>query len=143
MDDDDDDDDVQQCIYLGCMSIEGGEWCPSTCYCDICEQNQNPDTEHHEPEDPDEIVINKQDITIIYDYPLEGRFPFKHHTDNVSGFTRETISEQIMNRYRKIYEEESQNQGKYGIYGHSIDQLQLSALYFNEITEQYTLSVDS
>jgi hypothetical protein len=133
-------------IDLGYMSIAGGEW------------EDHDSDESESPLEPNEIIVKKQDITIVYDYPLDGEFPFTYHTDNPKGFTREEISELVMDQYRQIYEEEEEedddpgcvpgmlnratSHGHYGIWGHDIGDLILHTLY-QEADGTYSLGIDS
>jgi len=147
-------------ISLGYMSIWEGKWTAQQCFCKECLSDGDDEAEHEDTKlDPMEIVIHKQDITVEYRYPLEKAFPFKHHTENQAGFTRKEISEQIMERYHKIYSEEDEDvdgkvgnipgmlnrqttTGRYGIWGHCIEDLQLHSLSLNE-NGTYSPGIDS
>lgn len=146
-------------IKLGYMSIATGEWDggdnDDSDYDSDCSSS---DESQKKTLDPDEIIVKKQDITIIYTYPLSGEFSFNHHTDCPEGFTREELSVQIMDRYRKIYDEEenedgdpglvpgmlnrAQSDGPYGIWGHDIRDLILHTLYLH-VDGTYSLGIDS
>ncbi len=115
---------LQKQIKLGNMNIIDGVWKPE--YVPFSGKKL----------DPDEIIVHKPDITIVYDYPLEGEFKFIYHTDDPTGFTRKDLSELIMKQYHQIYAEEESEvgnpgkgynrakcHGKYGIWGHGIDEL--------------------
>ena len=128
------------------MSIADGDWTLGCCHCDddedMCSVCKNK-------LDSEEIVVPRQDFAINYTYPLSKAFKFEHHTDNLGGFTRREISVQIMERYHKIYLEETEDVGKetgnidgilnrqtsngrYGIWGHCIEDLYLHSLYLDE-----------
>lgn len=94
----------------------------------------------------DEKVIDKQKIVIEYDYPLDNG-PFYATYESDDGFSVRDIVHLISQTYHQIYEEEEETSevkpgihpvftlnrgwtdGKYGIWGHSIDDL-----YFGEFT---------
>lgn len=113
-------------IELGYMSIEGGVW------------EGGPEDDGYDsdipigrkpPLDPNEIIINKQDITIIYTFCLAGECFFyldeerrySYHTLNPAGFTREDVSMLIMNQHL------AEGEGKFTVRG-----LYLHTLYINE-----------
>ena len=137
---------MMKSIRLGYMSIARGEW------------ESSFDEDDETKLDPNEIIIPKQEITIIYDYPLADEFLFTHHTTNPAGFTREALSKAIMDQYRQIYEEEdaedgdpglvpgmynrAASHGKYGIWGHVIEDLILHTLHVHA-DGAYTLGLDS
>lgn len=94
----------------------------------------------------DDKVINKKTITVCYDYPFRnGSFYATYKSDD--GFSIRDIVRLICQTYRQIYEEEKETSeikpgnhpvlewnrndtnGKYGIWGHSIDEL-----YFCDFT---------
>lgn len=56
--------------------------------------------------DPDEIVINRDNITIRFDYPLSSEFLFRYKSKG--GFTRKQLIELIVNQYREIYKKEEE-----------------------------------
>ena len=96
----------------------------------------------------DEIVINKDIVTLIIDYPLKNTVEIKIKSNNSKGFTRKELAQKISKEYNKIYIEEEQSaktktipqdqrkgtynrnrtDGKYGIWGQDIDDLDLSAI---------------
>ena len=105
--------------------------------------------------DPSEIVIEDDEITIIFDYPLKCEFPLNFRS--AGGFSRRSLIEKIVNTYKTIYETEentttlpietqaerakrlgsgrchlvnrANTDGTYGIWGHG-----LSDLFIEEIT---------
>jgi hypothetical protein len=147
-------------IELGYMSIEDGQWSAGSCYCYDCDKEEKciPCAKNL---DQNEIVIPFQTITIVYDYPFKDIFPHEHKTTNRNGFTRKEISEQIMARYAQMYQEEDQDvghptgnisdvmmnrkrsEGRYGIWGHHIGDLQLHSLQRSLKGSEYYIGVDS
>ncbi len=126
-------------IILGYMSISKYKWKPDW-------KDDGEGRKDEDECDPNEIVIAEKKITICYDYPLKEKFYFTHEINSEGGFSRKEISIQIMDRYRKIYEEEkkavddpgvfhpgfvnrNKSNGPYGIDLHYIEDLQLHTLY--------------
>lgn len=153
----DDPEPVKSSIDLGYMSIVDGEWSAGYCYCEDCDPGEKCDG-CEKSLDPDEIVIPSQNIIIFYDYPFKDEFPHVHHTKNQVGFTRREISEQIMARYAEMYKEEDEDvgsatgyvpgmlnrqksNGRYGIWGHNIGDLQLHTM--QKVDNGYVLGIDS
>jgi hypothetical protein len=109
---------------------------------------------------PDEIVITRAEIKIAYTYPLSKPVTLTHVAPNTNGFTRKELVEQIQANYIRIYNEESatiekpatnipgwynreETDGKYGIWGHCIEDLSLMNLYLREGDTVYEMSIDS
>ncbi len=111
---------------------------------------------------PDEIVINDPEIKIEFDYPLKTKFTFNFKNDK--GFTRKQLVNHIVETYKLIYREEEetiQNQkiippkergpmlnrnetdGKYGIFGHDIEDLWLEGMTYDKDRLLVTLSIGS
>lgn len=143
-------------IELGYMSVERGEWSNGECYCEINEGEKCRPCRTQL--DPEEIVIPKREVVVVYRYPFNGSYSHKHITTNPEGFTRREISEQIMQRYKQMYEEEDQDMGgptgnipglmnrdtstgRYGIWGHGIGDLCLHSL--EQRGKVYQIGVDS
>ncbi|MBP7508545.1 MAG: hypothetical protein KA807_12025 [Prolixibacteraceae bacterium] len=94
----------------------------------------------------DEIVIKETSVKIIIDYPLTT--PYEFSLESSKGFTRALLLSEISKHYYKIYNEEeesatiktipinerttmynrNQTNGKYGIWGHDIADLDLSEI---------------
>lgn len=94
----------------------------------------------------DEVVIKETSIKIIIDYPVTTQYEFT--LISAKGFTRQQLLSEISNHYYKLYEEEeksatiktvpikkrttmynrNQTNGKYGIWGHDIADLDLSEI---------------
>ena len=94
----------------------------------------------------DEIVIKEKSVKIIIDYPLTNEYEFTITSEK--GFTRKQLLIEISFHYFKLYEEEensatiktipidkrtkmynrNQTNGKYGIWGHDITDLDLSEI---------------
>ena len=96
----------------------------------------------------DDVVIKNNYAILIIDYPLNNPVEIKIKSNDSSGFTRKELAEKISSHYKRIYKEEeestenktipideregiinrNQTDGKYGIWGHDIDDLDLSAI---------------
>jgi len=96
--------------------------------------------------DRDIIVIDENKITIIIDYPLTHEYRFDMVSNN--GFTRVQLLKEISKQYYNIYDEEeksatiktvppkdrtttynrNQTNGKYGIWGHDISDMDLEEI---------------
>jgi hypothetical protein len=94
----------------------------------------------------DEIIIPNKQIKIVIDYPLTNQYEFIIKSDN--GFTRGQLLSEIGKHYYSLYEEEektattktipldkrttmynrNETNGKYGIWGHDIADLDLSGI---------------
>ena len=104
--------------------------------------------------DWDERVLNSKILQVVFDYPLERGAGFEFKSDN--GFTRGDIIRHICETYKKIYDEEAKStkapvesiakrskgasmlmnrartDGKWGIWGHSIEDLILHTLHLGD-----------
>jgi archaellum component FlaG (FlaF/FlaG flagellin family) len=109
---------------------------------------KNPESEIKNLIGKDEIVIDNDNATLIIDYPLNKPIEIKIKSANSNGFTRKELVQKISIEYNRIYKEEeesaetktipieerkglinrNQTDGKYGIWGHDIDDLDLSAV---------------
>ena len=94
----------------------------------------------------DTLVTSKETIKIHFTYPFTGYYTFEF--TNKGGWTKGQLATVITNQYIKMYNEEDKNVGKtgnikgmlnratsngpYGIWGHHIDDLDLSGLYIEE-----------
>ena len=116
--------------------------------------------------DPDEKVIEDDDITINFDYPLSHTVKKDFQSDD--GFTRHELWQAIHDGYTKIYDEEdtavgdpgtigenslstssaskminrSESQGPHGIWGHYIGDLFIEGVVEKAISE-YDLTMGS
>jgi len=95
---------------------------------------------------PNSVVIKNPSIILVIDYPLKSSFEFKFTKKN--GFTRKELAELICKTYHEIYKQEDETSktkviplkerkqtinrnrtnGKYGIWGHDIDDLALDSV---------------
>lgn len=97
--------------------------------------------------DADKIVIPYSEITILIDYPLNKPAEFLIQ-NNGKGFSKKQLALEISKKYHEIYQTEessaktktipiekrerlinrNETDGKYGIWGHDIDDLDLSSI---------------
>lgn len=112
----------------------------------------------------DEIVIAEPSITILFNYPLNNDYYFTFMTDGTLGFTRGYLLRCIVDKYIEIYQEEedtlsqhpvipvnqrvgllnrNQTDGKYGIWGHDLNDLSLNYVYKYQEEIFWRLSIDS
>ena len=135
---------------------------------DICEEDicpwvelVNPESEIVRLRDADETVVHRQEVILIIDYPIKTPVEFKLHTTNGKGFTRVDLIRAIGEKYRMIYDEEektatiktipverrkrslnrNQTNGKYGIWGHDLQDLALSSIQVIEKNDEYYLKL--
>ncbi|MFN5982325.1 MAG: hypothetical protein ACK476_10725 [Fluviicola sp.] len=108
---------------------------------------ENPQEEINRLIDADKIVINEPEITLYIDYPLENPVKFIIKS-NVDGFTKKQLALEISEKYHELYSKEektaqvktipkdkrngvinrNQTDGKYGIWGHDISDLDLNSI---------------
>ena len=113
--------------------------------------------------EPDEIVVHKKKIYIKFDYPIDSEPVFiLEAPQGSSGFSRAQIAYTVSKIYQYIYEEEDNSSqttentsvfpnllnrgtsdGRYGISGHSLGDLDLHSMSYNPAEDLYSLSVDS
>ena len=107
---------------------------------------ENSEKEVSQLINPTEIVVKQNKINLIIDYPLNK--PTTISLSNPKGFTRKDLALEISKQYHKIYTEEeataktktipveqrtglinrNETDGKYGIWGHDIEDLVLSGI---------------
>jgi hypothetical protein len=96
----------------------------------------------------DEIVLIANEAILLIDYPLNNPVEIEIKSEKSDGFTRGELIKLISREYNRIYKEEEESSqvktipleeredlinrnetnGKYGIWGHDIDDLDLSAI---------------
>lgn len=96
----------------------------------------------------DEIIIDSQNAILIIDYPIKNPVEINIKSKTQTGFSRKELVEIISREYNRIYKEEDESSavttipkaerqsvlnrnttaGKYGIWGHDLDDLDLSAI---------------
>jgi hypothetical protein len=102
------------------------------------------ENERRHLKDADEIIIEKEEISILYSYPLSVTAKLTFTSRGV--FRRIDVARCIYEGYRKIYEEEEQedkdpgyiqntynrgfSKGRYGIWGHYLEDLILSKIEY-------------
>jgi len=114
----------------------------------------NPEKDLPHLQNPEETVISQHSVTIIIDYPLTNEYKFDLSSD--TGFTRVHLLNEINKAYRKIYAEEeasatiktipiekrkklinrNDTNGKYGIWGHDIEDLMLAQIEIYETSDK-------
>lgn len=107
---------------------------------------EHPQTEINQLINADEIVIREKKVSLIIDYPLNN--PANIELTSNIGFSRKDLILAISSNYHKIYDDEeasaktktipyekrtglinrNQTDGKYGIWGHDIADLDLSTI---------------
>ena len=107
---------------------------------------ERPESELARLIDPDEIVIKKNKVILVVDYPLKKTVEFELSSD--SGFTRAMLIKAISKKYKYIYKKEQETtkikiipiekrkrlinrnttDGIYGVWGHDIGDLVLSGI---------------
>lgn len=113
----------------------------------------NPESQIKQLVDADEKIIKYQTINIIFDYPLNNPAIFEFKNSNY--FSRKDLILAISKKYHEIYNEEeksskiktipldertgiinrNETQGKYGIWGHDLSDLDLSSIEVYETDE--------
>lgn len=114
---------------------------------------ENPQDEISQLINPNEIVIKENKINLIIDYPLKKSATIE--LSNPNGFTRRDLILEVSNNYHKIYAEEettakiktiplekrtdlinrNETNGKYGIWGHDLADLDLSGIEIHQTTD--------
>lgn len=109
---------------------------------------ENPDKEIINLIGKDEIVLKERLVDVTIDYPLENVTTIELKPDKKSGFTRAELILKISAEYKRIYKEEeatakektipiekreglinrNTTNGKYGIWGHDLGDLDLSEI---------------
>ena len=106
---------------------------------------------------PDELAIKEDKITIEFSYPLSVKVYFKFEKEG--GFTNMDILRCVYEGYTKIYDEEEAeagdpgiyerlynrrpSHGKYGIWGHYMNDLFLEIIFYNPKEKLCTLAIGS
>jgi len=102
-------------------------------------------------------IVTDNSIRIQFDYPLTNKL-IKSYKTTKSGFTKSELIRRISTEYKSIYREEvttstiiprlmdrsfnrNRTNGKYGIWGHTLSDLQLCSL--RRVNGLYVLQIDS
>jgi len=113
---------------------------------------KNPDEHISNLSGKDEIVLSSKKAILLVEYPLNNPFAFEIKSENSKGFTRGELVLAISKLYNRIYQEEEESaniktvpleerkglinrnetDGKYGIWGHDIDDLDLSGIVIHK-----------
>jgi hypothetical protein len=108
---------------------------------------ENPEDEINRLIDADKVVISHSEVTMIIDYPLNNPTEFLLKS-STKGFTKKKLVLEISKKYHEIYDAEersaktktipieerkglinrNETDGKYGIWGHDIGDLDLSSV---------------
>lgn len=75
---------------------------------------------------PEEKLIDEQEITLRYNYPLKETYDFKHK--NKDGFTRKELIECVCGDYHKLYKEKADVIVDNGDYKSQLEYLVLSII---------------
>ena len=109
---------------------------------------ENPEPEIARLRNANEVVLKKSVAILVIDYPLNDSFGFELKASSSSGFTRAGLVRTISKIYHEIYNTEEETatiktipreerkgiinrnstNGKYGIWGHDLSDLDLSGL---------------
>jgi len=116
---------------------------------------------------PDELVINKNDVRIMFEYPLKNPLIYRAEAPQVFGFTRRNLIDIIVLKYHDIYQEEedtsqipilsinermtSQNRlmnrnttnGTFGVWGHDIEDLFIDEIQYDPLANLISLIIGS
>ena len=106
---------------------------------------------------PNEVVIKDEKITLIITYPLS--VEISRTLEKKGGFTRLDVFKNIYDVYKWIYEEEKisvgdpgtydnlynrkKSEGKYGIWGHYIDDLVIESVSYNPKKKELYMFIGS
>ncbi len=106
---------------------------------------------------PNENIIGDENITIEFTYPLSLNVEFEFN--NKGGFTRMDLWRCIYEGYKRIYDEEESDaddpgnapnllnrgisQGRYGIWGHYIDELWIERIFYDARSKRITMFIGS
>lgn len=108
---------------------------------------ENPETDLPNLDERDNIIVSEKQVKIIIDYPLMNPYEFTLKSDK--GFSRGRLLTEISARYYALYAEEertatiktvpieqrtmmynrNETNGKYGIWGHDIADMDLSRIF--------------
>ncbi len=108
----------------------------------------DPEKDLKQVRNPEEVVLTATELLVILDYPLRQEFSFPIKASSPGGFTRAELARKIADLYKRIYEEEAQTSktavipleqrkglvnrnktdGKYGIWGHDLSDLDLHTI---------------
>ena len=111
---------------------------------------ENPNSEISNLVGADDIIIKENKINILFDYPLNK--PVSFEFNNEKGFTRKDLILIINKKYHEIYDEEeksaktktipaekrtglinrNETDGKFGIWGHDLSDLDLSGIEIHQ-----------
>ena len=107
--------------------------------------------------DIDEIFITDENIFIEFSYPLSKEVLLRYQKKG--GFSKRDVIKRIGDGYKKIYEEEERevgdpgtydnlynrrrSQGKYGIWGHTIEDLIIESMQYNPTSKTVHLFIGS
>jgi hypothetical protein len=92
-------------------------------------------------QNPDEVVLNTGEITVKFSYPLRTSHNIQLKSSHTDHFTRADLATAIAGKYKEIYREERRSVGKWGIWGHCLDDLVLHTVSLRNGV--YMLGIDS
>lgn len=109
----------------------------------------------------DTVIIPKPAITVAFDYPLREQYNFEIRADDEAvGFKKAELAYKIAHVYEFIYHSEANSapdpgrahprmlnrgisDGDFGIWGHDLEDLYLTDMFYNPKDDIYYLSVSS
>ncbi|MDF3026071.1 MAG: hypothetical protein K0S23_378 [Fluviicola sp.] len=109
---------------------------------------QDADQEVNQLVGKNEIVVKENRVDLTIDYPLDNPATIELRSDKKSGFTKSELVLKVQKEYKRIYEEEEKTaktkpipigdrksivnrnatDGKYGVWGHDLSDLDLSEI---------------
>jgi hypothetical protein len=115
---------------------------------------EDADKELFQLEKRHEFVLKERVVDIVIDYPVKNPVIIELKSNGKSGFTRAELALKISKEYKRIYREEeasanvktipleeregiinrNQTDGKYGIWGHDLGDLDLSAIVVHRVS---------
>ena len=135
------------------------------CYINIARYYQN--STKYDFVNPDELIINKSDVRIMFEYPLKNPLIYRAEAPQVFGFTRRNLIDIIVTKYHDIYQEEkdttqipilsmqerltAQNNlmnpnstnGTFGVWGHDIEDLFIDGIQYDPLVNLISLVIGS
>ena len=78
------------------------------------------------------IAVPHQKSIFVFTYPLSKKVEVECTSKTEKGFTVEDVVEIVGSTYERIYKEENESSGKYGIWGHGLNDLLFHSIKVKE-----------